>query len=191
TSRRPRDRSLGRSAFVEDHEPAAVGLTLPDRVEARRYRAGGILDEPRREGEVARGEHLDLIGLPRERRLRAVEERLPCREHGRAAAQRHAAGEEHTICGDVAPERGEVALGHGARERSLGSEDFLAPRFERALRGRRGAGEQQYRGQEGAMPPHGATQGTSQPLIAPQVSVLRATPRAAGPVAKNKTSPKT
>jgi hypothetical protein len=45
--------------------------------------------------------------------------------------------EEHAIRGDVAAERREIAVGHAAREGTLGGEDFGAPRFERALRGGR------------------------------------------------------
>ena len=132
---------LGWAAFVEDDEPAAVGLALPNRVEARSDDAFGVFHEARREREVAGFEHFDLVRIPRERRARASEERLPRREHGLAAAERCAAREEHGVFGHVAAERREVALRHAARERALGGEDLGATRFEGNLSGRH-AGEQ-------------------------------------------------
>ncbi len=143
-------------ALVGGRAPAAVGVLAPDRGEARDDLAVGRARESGRDGAAAVGGDGDEVGRPRERRGGLVEEALPAGDHLRAAdAERRAA--EDGVLGDVAGERGEVAVGHCLRERGLGSLDLVGDRLELGggqggVGGRqaRGGGERDDRGEDEA-----------------------------------------
>ena len=91
--------------------------------------------------------HLDAVGLPRERRLRAGEVRLPHFRHRRLAAQRRAVAEEHRRPGQMAAEGRKVALGHAAGEGTLGALDLALQRRQIGLR-HHATGEQHGQGRQ-------------------------------------------
>src|SRR5690349_22793427 len=76
-----------RIAFVEHDARHAGRLEAPDRRERRELLARGIEHGSGAEREVARREHLDRLGAPRERRLRLVVEALPERGDVRGPVQ--------------------------------------------------------------------------------------------------------
>jgi hypothetical protein len=82
------------------------------------------------------GQHLDLVGLPRERRLRTLEVRRPAGDHRRLAAQRLAvAGEEDRLRRQQGGERGPIAIGHAAREGALGRQHLGLPAWRSGVGG--------------------------------------------------------
>src|SRR5512132_3863759 len=89
-----------RIAAIEDHAPYAGCLEPPDRLEVRHVLAGGIAHRSEADRERTRVEHLDLRGLPRERRLGLLVEALPEFDDRRLAAQRGRAREEHRLVRD-------------------------------------------------------------------------------------------
>src|ERR1035441_1330886 len=67
----------GGAAVVEDDLPFAVSLPPPYGIVGAGTLAGGVAHRAGRHGESAGIEHLDRLGRPRERSLRAFEIGLP------------------------------------------------------------------------------------------------------------------
>src|ERR1019366_2998869 len=90
----------GGAAVIEDDFPLAVRFAPPDGIEGAGAFARGIAHGAGGHGESAGIEHLDGLGRPGERGLRAIEEGLPALGDLGGATSGAAAGHEYGFGGE-------------------------------------------------------------------------------------------